>query len=510
MKVRWREHELLMVATLVAIQLMLSILAYIQPAADPGVTIALKFKENGLSFTYWKNVLLPQTGAFLLILLIYCLINRVIIPVIKKISFQHVEKLFTAVIIKPIVAIILTAFLLAISINILSYYGQPHLFNYKDYQLLALTGYNDKPLTNLFFGFERALGLVVFFTALAGAREFFIWLIERPGAQREFRVLVTNTITPLLFLYFLIPVFWNPPHSSFMDYVAWTTPLMAIYIYFTFWLFPYMENRSWLQRSVLIRLFTSTGIAAAFSAVVFSGSKGLAEFALYWLLLLLIVTPVFWLLYLQRRVEIIRLKGLESALAKSTTDLQFLRSQINPHFLFNTLNTLYGTAIKEKAEQTATGIQLLGDMMRFMLQENNLDFISMNKEIEYLKNYISLQKLRTPPSPDIVIEDNIDEVKCNRNIAPMLLIPFVENAFKHGISLKEKSWITIKLECGETFTYFEVRNSIHPRMADDTEKHRSGIGLKNVAERLKLLYPGSHELSIKENETEFFARLVIK
>jgi LytS/YehU family sensor histidine kinase len=201
---------------------------------------------------------------------------------------------------------------------------------------------------------------------------------------------------------------------------------------------------------------------------------------------------------------------MEKALAKSATDLQFLRSQINPHFLFNTLNTLYGTALKEKSEQTAEGIQMLGDMMRFMLHENNLDFIPMNKEIEYLKNYIALQKLRTPPSPGIRIEDNIDEAKCNRHIAPMILIPFIENAFKHGISLEEKSWIDIKLVCDDTFICFEVRNSMHNGVELDTEKDKSGIGLKNVAERLKLLYPGKHELNISESENEFIAKLVIK
>ena len=118
-----------------------------------------------------------------------------------------------------------------------------------------------------------------------------------------------------------------------------------------------------------------------------------------------------------------QLRIVEKELVKSKADIQFLRSQINPHFLFNVLNTLYGTALQENAERTAEGIQRLGDMMRFMLHENNLDFIRMNKEVEYLRNYIALQKLRTQSSPDIIIEDNINEQNCNYQIAPMLLIP---------------------------------------------------------------------------------------
>jgi LytS/YehU family sensor histidine kinase len=195
---------------------------------------------------------------------------------------------------------------------------------------------------------------------------------------------------------------------------------------------------------------------------------------------------------------------------KSKTDLQFLRSQINPHFLFNVLNTLYGTALQENAMITAEGIQKLGDMMRFMLHENNLDFIEMHKEIEYLKNYIALQKLRTQSSPDIIIEDNISDQNCNRKIAPMLLIPLVENAFKHGISLKERSWIKINLECSQDQIVFEVHNSMHAKIDNDPEKERSGIGFKNVLERLKLIYGNRFQISVNGDGKEFFVKLAIQ
>jgi len=132
--------------------------------------------------------------------------------------------------------------------------------------------------------------------------------------------------------------------------------------------------------------------------------------------------------------------------------------------------------LEENAGRTAEGIQRLGDMMRFMLQENNLDFIQMDKEIDYLNNYIALQKLRTQTSQGIVIEDNINEQNCNHRIAPMLLIPLVENAFKHGISLNERSWIIINLSCTEKNILFEVRNSIHAkRMATRKKKDRASV-----------------------------------
>jgi two-component system, LytTR family, sensor kinase len=223
----------------------------------------------------------------------------------------------------------------------------------------------------------------------------------------------------------------------------------------------------------------------------------------------LIITPISWLDFKQRKSKILQLRGVEEKLAQSKADLQFLRMQINPHFLFNALNTLYGTALIEGSKNTAEGIQKLGDMMRFMLHENTLDYIGMDKEIQYLKNYISLQKLRTQTSPDIVIEETIPNEGCDNRIAPMLLIPFVENAFKHGVSLTERSWIKIKLECDDQNINFEVLNSTHLSTGHDPERGQSGIGLQNVKERLLLLYPGKHQFTYGAEGCEFVARLSV-
>lgn len=509
MKVRWREHEMIFVTILFAAQIIISLLKMYNPSYDQsGIDFASRFKENGLSFIYWRNVLLPQMGSILLMYLGYVSINLLILPSIKKISFNDFEKLLTINIVKPILAIAVTGYLLAIGVNIISYYAKPHLFNYGDYRFLSLFGYNDKPLSNLFFGFDRAIGFVIFFIAFAGLRELIIWLIKKPDTKREYRTLITNNTTPLIFIYFLLLFLINPVHEDFLVYFACVTPVFLLYIYLTFWLFPLKGDRLFIQRSVLLPLLLSTFTAALTFIISFSDNP--VGFLLYWMFLLFVVTPLCWLLYQQRKDKILQLRGMETALAESNANLQFLRSQINPHFLFNALNTLYGTALRDSAEHTAEGIQKLGDMMRFMLHENNLEFIAMDKEIEYLKNYIALQKLRTQSSPDILIEDNMDEAKCNRTIAPMLLIPFVENAFKHGISLKEKSWINIKLKCAETLMTFEVRNSIHIRFRNDIEKDKSGIGLKNVTERLKLLYPNKHELNVSKDKNEFIVKLIIK
>ena len=224
---------------------------------------------------------------------------------------------------------------------------------------------------------------------------------------------------------------------------------------------------------------------------------------------LLVVAPFSWITYKRRLAGKAEILNLKTALGTSAANLDFLRSQINPHFLFNALNTLYGTALQENADRTGEGIQRLGDMMRFMLQENMHEKILLTREIDYLNNYIALQKLRTQTSPDIRIEVQIEDHILGLQIAPMLLIPFIENAFKHGISLREPSHIKITLQTKEDKLYFDVHNSIHTRPDNDPEKGKSGIGLVNVKQRLKLLYNNKHELIIRENASEFFIHLTL-
>lgn len=225
---------------------------------------------------------------------------------------------------------------------------------------------------------------------------------------------------------------------------------------------------------------------------------------------LCLTAPLAWVLFKRHLKGNEELYVLKKELGQTHANFDFLRSQINPHFLFNALNTIYGTALQEGAERTGEGVQRLGDMMRFMLQENMQEKISLAREIEYLNNYISLQKLRTDASPMIKIEAAIEQPLVPVQIAPMLLIPFVENAFKHGISFREPSHIKVALEVRGQVLDFDVYNSKHLRADSDPEKDKSGIGLANVKQRLALLYPGKHELIIRETGKEFFVHLTIQ
>lgn len=225
---------------------------------------------------------------------------------------------------------------------------------------------------------------------------------------------------------------------------------------------------------------------------------------------LFLTVPISWRIYKRKMKGKEEIQHLKQELGQTSANIDFLRSQINPHFLFNALNTLYGTAIQEKAERTSEGIEMLGDMMRFMLEENMKEKIPLEREVEYLKNYIRLQKLRAESSDTVKIQTDIQEQIDNLQIAPMLLIPFVENAFKHGLSFREPSPINITLEVDSGMLYFDVYNNKHPKKENDPEMNESGIGLENVRQRLQLQYADTHDLMIRETAKEFFVHLTIQ
>lgn len=201
---------------------------------------------------------------------------------------------------------------------------------------------------------------------------------------------------------------------------------------------------------------------------------------------------------------------LQAQVTVKSAELDQLRAQVNPHFLFNALNTLYSVALKENAETTASGIQKLGDMMRFMLNENHRDLIPISGEVEQLENYIDIQRMRIDETQDIKVTVHIQRPEATIEVAPMLLNPFVENAFKHGISLVNPSWIHITLTFDKENLYFKVHNSLHSTREADPEKFNHGIGLENVIRRLNLLYPQRHQLVLEQSEQDFFVSLTLK
>lgn len=224
-----------------------------------------------------------------------------------------------------------------------------------------------------------------------------------------------------------------------------------------------------------------------------------------------ILFPLANLIFKKYNSYLGQISTLTNKVGHGEASMDFLRSQINPHFLFNALNTLYASALIENAEKTSDGIQKLGDMMRFMLHENQLPRIPLSREIDYLRNYLDLQMLRFGSQTNLELDIQIQDGTCHGDIAPMLLIPFVENAFKHGISAKEKSWIRLNLRCISGSVHLDLVNSVHPeKPVAEKSREESGIGLENVKSRLAMLYPEQHQLSIIANDSDFFVHLSVQ
>jgi len=195
-------------------------------------------------------------------------------------------------------------------------------------------------------------------------------------------------------------------------------------------------------------------------------------------------------------------------LSKETlrAELDFLKAQVNPHFLFNVLNMAYSSANKNDDQETADIIEELANMMRYMLYESNVHKIALEKEIHYLQSFVNLQKKRlsTEVLPNITF-DVVGSI-ATYQIAPLLLIPFVENAFKHGVRMGNATFIKIRLEVTHHLLFFEVKNSIS-KNSNELESQYGGVGLENVRKRLDLLYPSLYELAIKREEKEFSVAL---
>ncbi len=196
-------------------------------------------------------------------------------------------------------------------------------------------------------------------------------------------------------------------------------------------------------------------------------------------------------------------KVLETQLKLKEQELKYLKMQIHPHFLFNTLNTLYGFALS-KAEETPDMILKLSNLLDYLLYQVDKPMVSLASEIDHIQDYIDLERTRFSDSLDI--EMKTQGITPDMEVAPMLFIPFVENSFKHGKSKEGKLQIRIDISVELGSIYFNISNSIREHL--EVEKGE-GIGLKNIEKRLSMIYPEKHDLKVEEKESMFHVQLRI-
>jgi len=206
-----------------------------------------------------------------------------------------------------------------------------------------------------------------------------------------------------------------------------------------------------------------------------------------------------WVRHLRERKE------LQTQTMQS--ELRFLKSQINPHFLFNTLNNLYALTLK-KSDKAPEIVIKLSEMMRYMLYDCNEKRVSLQKEVNYIHNYLDLERLRQ--GKNVEINFKVDGEIFDQQIAPLMFIPFLENSFKHGLNTHiSEGFVHIYLNIEEQHITFYIENSKAESLPTQTHKRSGGIGLVNVKRRLNIIYPNHHQLEINDNPKTYGVELNI-
>ena len=195
-------------------------------------------------------------------------------------------------------------------------------------------------------------------------------------------------------------------------------------------------------------------------------------------------------------------KILQAQLELKEQELKFLKMQIHPHFLFNSLNTIYGFALKKK-EEAPEMILKLSNLLDYILYQVDKPTVNLQDEINHLEDYISLEEMRFNDTLNVHFKkENINEFL---QVAPMLLIPFLENSFKHGKIINGKMHVAIHLYMENDILFFNIENS-----SESKRKMESGIGMENIKKRLEMLYPNAHDLNVSESENKFKVALKVK
>jgi two-component system, LytTR family, sensor kinase len=512
MKIRFRTYETIF-ATLLAVASTIKFLWIRQSLTEEiKQRYAAQYLEHDIhGFSYDHNILFPQIAQIVFVYLAYLAISGVMVY-----TAHHAARVKRrALHITPIILLLLggIGFMLARGVDFLTWVAHPHIFNYggAGFDILAWFGYNERPMTNIWMGFDRALAWVGVLALLLAAREGTIHYLERPTPGKETRIILSNQIASIIAVYLcLLPLIIILPSTPgkpaiLLMSLSFIPSALLMIIFAIYYVFPRLSVKPgwWIAFALFL---ASLATPSPFIVVYGNHGNAIHIYASIVLINFFVVSPISWLLFQQRKDKLMSIVQVGQALARSREDLNSLRYQINPHFLFNSLNTLYGNALLEKATTTASGIQQLGDMMRFMLHQNQLDFIPLRSELGYMRNFIALQNLRTHLLQNIDIQVDINDDVCEGDIPPMVLIPFVENAFKHGISNVGKSWVAVTVRCEPGRVYLNVGNSVHP---DNIVREKSGVGIPNVEERLKLMFGDKFQLEYGIRGNEYVVSLTL-
>jgi sensor histidine kinase YesM len=298
------------------------------------------------------------------------------------------------------------------------------------------------------------------------------------------------------------------PKADLQDFLAWVTVLgvSAVVVYTNLYLlFPkFFFTKKYFIYSLLLVLIIGLG-ALSLKLLFPSGntSFSIPIFQHFLNLFFFVVITSSFKFYREfvKKQELL----IKSENEQLKTELSLLKAQVNPHFLFNTLNNLYGLILQKNTEQAAEITLKLSDLMRYVLESSKTEKVSLQKEVNFLEDYLALEKIRL--AQQAVIRLEVSGIEKKVLVAPLLFIPLVENAFKHGLqTLSKDSFAHFSLSIQGNELYFEAHNSVGKTIENQA---KSGTGLDNLRKRLALIYPTKHFLEIEEKENSFKVTLQI-
>ncbi len=306
--------------------------------------------------------------------------------------------------------------------------------------------------------------------------------------KRKYRLFIIKLVL-FLCLVIVVHIFWQ-------SYQTWLTSNYT-YVHFSPESLDYYKKEGMLFKSFLTILNNYT--------LFYFNSQNLH----YYHTIEFTIINLFYTAFFTLIMYVWQSRRREAELEKlqRETEIQALKAQLNPHFLFNSLNTLYSSALTEKDTSTAQLVQQLSGILRHSVEEVQQEKTAIQKEIAFIEKYVALQRARLPEHPNVSIQSHFFWDQEPAEIAPLLLIPFVENAFQYGVSIDEPSFVKVDLRVEDRKLHLNVKNSI---TTHHEEKKGAGTGLKNVEKSLQLLYPDQYSLRCDPQKDTFEVDLTIQ